>query len=247
MGSRASAARTARMLTGHAVRRLTDESTNAHCTPLRRPEPRFGSGGATRIDPVWWPPDGRPRRPPPGRCARRGCPAGVRRRRMWGRRQPGRGAAQGGDQEADRARVPGRGDQEHHPHRRGGPGRRRRRRGERRLSGRHPRLPAGRGDPGRQRRLARRHCRCRARGSPLRAPILLTDGEDVSNATSTAVDSLRPTGAVPSAGRRRSRSEGRERRTSCARGGSPAKDTFTLAAAIDALATDVGGRPRRTS
>ena len=30
---------------------------------------------------------------------------------------------------------------------------------------------------------------------PLRAPILLTDGEDLPDATSTALDSLRPTGA----------------------------------------------------
>ena len=30
---------------------------------------------------------------------------------------------------------------------------------------------------------------------PLRAPILLTDGEDMPEATSTALDSLRPTGA----------------------------------------------------
>ena len=166
MSSRASAARAARTLTGHAVRRLTDESTNVHCTPLRRPEPRFGSARSYEDrQGIGGRPMVRPRRPSHRRRARRRCPARVRRRRLWGRRQPGRGAAQGGDQEADRARLPGRGDQEHHPHRGRGPARRRRRRRERRLSGRHPRLPAARGDPGRQRRLARRHRRRRAHGS----------------------------------------------------------------------------------
>jgi ell wall binding domain 2 (CWB2) len=78
---------------------------------------------------------------------------------------------------------------------------------------------------------------------PLRAPILLTEGEDLPEATSTALDSLRPTGAralggaqVVEVGRARAPDSLRARRV----GG---KDPFTLAAAIDALATDVGGRP----
>ena len=78
---------------------------------------------------------------------------------------------------------------------------------------------------------------------PLRAPILLTDGEDIPNATSTALDSLRPTGAralrgaqAVEVGGARAPDQLRARRV----GG---KDAFTLAAAIDALATDVGGRP----
>jgi putative cell wall-binding protein len=78
---------------------------------------------------------------------------------------------------------------------------------------------------------------------PLRAPILLTKGEDLPEATSTALDSLRPTGArdlrgaqAVEVGEARAPDSLRARRV----GG---KDPFTLAAAIDALATDVGGRP----
>ena len=78
---------------------------------------------------------------------------------------------------------------------------------------------------------------------PLRAPILLTEGEDLPEATSTALDSLRPTGArdlrgaqAVEVGEARAPDSLRARRV-------VGKDPFTLAAAIDALATDVGGRP----
>jgi hypothetical protein len=78
---------------------------------------------------------------------------------------------------------------------------------------------------------------------PLRAPILLTDGSDIPEATSTAVDSARPTGArvlrgaqAVEVGTARAPDALRARRVS-------GKDPFALAAAIDALATDLAGRP----
>jgi putative cell wall-binding protein len=78
---------------------------------------------------------------------------------------------------------------------------------------------------------------------PLRAPILLTDGEDVPEATSTAIDSVRPTGArvlrgarAIEVGKARAPDSLRARRVS-------ERDPFRLAAAIDALAVDIGGRP----
>jgi putative cell wall-binding protein len=78
---------------------------------------------------------------------------------------------------------------------------------------------------------------------PLRAPILLTDGEDVPEATSTAIDSVRPTGAralrgarAIEVGKARAPDSLRARRVS-------ERDPFMLAAAIDALAVDIGGRP----
>jgi hypothetical protein len=78
---------------------------------------------------------------------------------------------------------------------------------------------------------------------PLRAPILLTDGSDIPEATATAVDTARPTGARALAGaqalevgKARAPDSLRARRVS-------GKDPFELAAAIDALATDVAGRP----
>jgi putative cell wall-binding protein len=78
---------------------------------------------------------------------------------------------------------------------------------------------------------------------PLHAPILLTDGEDVPRATSTAIDSLQPTGAralggaqAIEVGKARAPDSLRARRLT-------GKDPFTLAAAVDALAADLGGRP----
>jgi hypothetical protein len=78
---------------------------------------------------------------------------------------------------------------------------------------------------------------------PLRAPILLTEGSDIPAATSTAVDSARPTGArvlrgaqAVEVGKARAPDALRTRRVS-------GKDPFALAAAIDALATDLAGRP----
>ena len=80
-------------------------------------------------------------------------------------------------------------------------------------------------------------------GPPLRAPILLTDGGDLPQATSTALDTLKPIGA-PAAGRAqaieigsaRAPGELRSRRIT---GG----DAARLAAAIDAFRIDVADRP----
>jgi putative cell wall binding repeat protein len=77
---------------------------------------------------------------------------------------------------------------------------------------------------------------------PLRTPILLTDGGDIPEATSKAVDSTHPTGARALAGaqalevgKARAPDSLRARRVT-------GKDPFELAAAIDALATDLAGR-----
>jgi hypothetical protein len=78
---------------------------------------------------------------------------------------------------------------------------------------------------------------------PLRAPILLTDGGDLPRATSTALETLKPTGAPPAGGAQaievgtaRAPGDLRTRRIS---GGDPVR----LAAAIDAFVTDVADRP----
>ncbi len=78
---------------------------------------------------------------------------------------------------------------------------------------------------------------------PLRAPILLTDGGDLPTATSTALDTLAPTGARAAGGAQaievgdaRAPDKLRSRRVS-------GDDPFKLAAAIDALMTDVRERP----
>ena len=78
---------------------------------------------------------------------------------------------------------------------------------------------------------------------PLRAPVLLTDGGDLPRATSTALDTLKPTGAPPAGGAQaieigdaRAPGDLRTRRIS---GGDPVR----LAAAIDTFVTDVAGRP----
>jgi hypothetical protein len=78
---------------------------------------------------------------------------------------------------------------------------------------------------------------------PLRAPILLTDGGDLPRASSTALDTLKPTGAPPAGGAQaievgaaRAPGDLRSRRIS-------GRDPAALAAAIDEFATDVGGRP----
>jgi hypothetical protein len=78
---------------------------------------------------------------------------------------------------------------------------------------------------------------------PLRAPILLTDGGDLPEAAATALDTLKPLGAPPAGGAQaievgaaRAPDDLRARRIS---GG----DHNALAAAIDAFATDVAGRP----
>jgi hypothetical protein len=73
--------------------------------------------------------------------------------------------------------------------------------------------------------------------------VLLTDGADLPRATSTALDTLKPTGAPAAGGAQaievgaaRAPDDLRARRIS---GSDPAR----LAAAIDAFATDVAGRP----
>jgi putative cell wall-binding protein len=78
---------------------------------------------------------------------------------------------------------------------------------------------------------------------PLRAPILLTDGGDLPTATSTALDTLAPRGARAAGGAQaievgdaRAPDKLRNRRVT-------GHDPFELAAAIDALMTDVRGRP----
>jgi hypothetical protein len=78
---------------------------------------------------------------------------------------------------------------------------------------------------------------------PLRAPILITDGDEVPQATSTAIESMRPTGARQLGGAKaleigRARAPG-----SLTARRIPREDPFALAASIDALATDVSGRP----
>jgi putative cell wall-binding protein len=78
---------------------------------------------------------------------------------------------------------------------------------------------------------------------PLRAPILLTDGGDLPTATSTALETLAPKGARAAGGAQaievgaaRAPDKLRTRRVT-------GDDPFKLAAAIDALMTDVRGRP----
>lgn len=78
---------------------------------------------------------------------------------------------------------------------------------------------------------------------PLRAPILLTNGEDLPEATSTALESVRPTGARALRGAQVVEVAGARAPDSLRARRVGGKDAFTLAAAIDALATDVGGRP----
>ena len=78
---------------------------------------------------------------------------------------------------------------------------------------------------------------------PLRAPILLTDGADLPKATSTALDTMRPLGARALGGAQaieigKARAPDGLRSRSIA-GGEPAK----VAAAIDAVRTNIAGRP----
>jgi hypothetical protein len=81
---------------------------------------------------------------------------------------------------------------------------------------------------------------------PLGAPILLTDGDKRPRATSTALDTVKPTGAPAVHGAQAieigdARAPG-DLRTRRITGGDPA----TLAAAIDAFRTDVAGKPSRS-
>ena len=108
------------------MRRLTDESTN-DIVPLRRRLRTSGfrcpgAAGACRpplaIVPLGWRP-----RADPGLFWRslRARARGGRARCLRGRREPHRGTAQGGDGEADRARLPSARDEEHDAGRRQGP------------------------------------------------------------------------------------------------------------------------------
>jgi hypothetical protein len=78
---------------------------------------------------------------------------------------------------------------------------------------------------------------------PLRAPILLTKAGDVPAATSTAIDTMRPTGSRAAGGAQAiaigdagAPGDLRARKIS---GGTP----YTVSAAIDAFRTDIAGRP----
>ena len=77
---------------------------------------------------------------------------------------------------------------------------------------------------------------------PLRAPILITDGDEVPQATATALEAMRPTGARQLGG-----AKALEIGSARAPDSVPARrisreDPFVLAASIDALATDIAGR-----
>ena len=169
MSSRASAAHAARTLAGHAVRRLTDESTNRSLYPpaaagttfRKRPDTGLRSWSSTRYG-------GRPMVAPAPPCAR------------WPRSRAAAllalaAAGCGDDDSPVEVRLKEETAKQtvlgfpalatKNTTRVGGedPTRRRRRRRERRLSGRNPRLPPAGGDARGQRRLARRHRRGRAR------------------------------------------------------------------------------------
>ena len=78
---------------------------------------------------------------------------------------------------------------------------------------------------------------------PLRAPVLLTDGADLPRATSTALDTLKPTGG-PAAGGAQAIEIGAARAPGDLRTRSiSGRDPVRLAAAIDAFVTDIAGRP----
>jgi hypothetical protein len=78
---------------------------------------------------------------------------------------------------------------------------------------------------------------------PLRAPVLLTDGEEIPKATETALDSVRPTGAR-ALGRAQAIEVGKARAPDSLRARRVAgSDPFAIASAIDALAADAAGRP----
>ena len=78
---------------------------------------------------------------------------------------------------------------------------------------------------------------------PLRAPILLTDGSDIPEATSTAIETMRPIGARALGGAQAVEVENARAPDSLRARRVSGSDPFKLAAAIDALATKVGGRP----
>ena len=239
----------------HAVRRLTDESTNVNCTPPGRPEPRFREPEDRRYRAAARWPDrrtgahtvaassagSRPRSLVAARCSRP-----RDRRRLWRRGQPRRGAARGGDRRRRRCSA----SRRSRPRTRPGSG---------------ARTPvadaagtASADYPGQTRGSRPRAVTLVDSGDwragiaaaalmapPLRAPILLTDGERPAGG-----DLDRPRHAQadgrPAARRRagdRGRNGARARRR-CARGASPAATRSTLAAAIDALrAPTSAGRP----
>jgi hypothetical protein len=78
---------------------------------------------------------------------------------------------------------------------------------------------------------------------PLRAPLLLSDGGDLPEATSTALETLEPAGA-PAAGGAQAIEVGAARAPDDLRSQRiSGRDPARLAAAIDAFAIDVAGRP----
>ena len=79
--------------------------------------------------------------------------------------------------------------------------------------------------------------------SPLRAPILITDGDQVPKATSTAIEAMRPTGARQLGGAKALEIGQARAPGSLAARRIPRSDPFALAASIVALATDIAGRP----
>jgi hypothetical protein len=78
---------------------------------------------------------------------------------------------------------------------------------------------------------------------PLRAPILLTNGDELPRATETALDSLRPIGARQLGGAQALEVGSARAPDSLRARGISRADPFSLAASIDALATDVAGQP----
>jgi hypothetical protein len=76
---------------------------------------------------------------------------------------------------------------------------------------------------------------------PIRAPILLTDGADLPDATDHALDRLRPSG-TPLAGRAQAFEIGDARAGGLRRISVPSKDPFELASAVEALAFRLTGQ-----
>jgi hypothetical protein len=77
--------------------------------------------------------------------------------------------------------------------------------------------------------------------APVRAPILLTDGADLPDATTRALDRLKPSG-TPLAGRAQAFEIGEARAGGLRRISVPSKDPYELASAIEALAFRLTGQ-----
>ena len=223
---------------GHAVRRLTDESTNVHCTPTGRLEPPSGASIVGRPMPPKSRPSrllvalaaatgSRPARPPaatttaPWRCASRRRPPS--RRSSGSRRSPPR--TRPGSAARTRSPTPAGAASAVYP-------------GATRGT-----APAG-ADARRQRRLARGD-RGRRAGRPSAASADPPHGRPgrAEGDRRRRIDSLRPTGRPQLAGRRRSRSATRGRRIRCAPGASRATTRSSWPPRSTRFATDLAGRP----